>query len=30
MGDTRTYIRELKKSLPVKDEFFVLFQNTGE
>jgi hypothetical protein len=27
MGDTRTYIRELKKSLPEKDEFYILFQN---
>ncbi|WP_010261812.1 hypothetical protein [Treponema primitia] len=30
MGDTRTYIRELKKSLPEKDELYVLFQGTEE
>ncbi|MFP3043411.1 hypothetical protein LQZ19_16480 [Treponema primitia] len=28
MGDTKTYIRELKKSLPEKDELYVLFQGT--
>jgi hypothetical protein len=27
MGDTRNFIRELKKSLPEKDEFYVLFPN---
>ena len=25
MGDTRTFIRELKKSLPEKDELYVLY-----
>ncbi|MDR2738663.1 MAG: hypothetical protein LBB68_02385 [Treponema sp.] len=28
MGDARTYIRELKKNLPEKDELYVLFQDT--
>jgi hypothetical protein len=28
MGDTRTYIRELKKNLPEKDELYVLLQDT--
>jgi hypothetical protein len=28
MGDTRSFIRELKKSLPEKDEFYVLFPNS--
>jgi hypothetical protein len=29
MGDTRNFIRELKKSLPEKDELYVLFPNAG-
>jgi hypothetical protein len=30
MGDTREFIRDLKKNLPSKDEFYVLIQDRGE
>jgi hypothetical protein len=30
MGDTREFIRELKKTLPNKDEPYVLLENGGE
>jgi hypothetical protein len=30
MGDTREFIRELRKNLPNRDEFFTLFEDKDE
>jgi hypothetical protein len=30
MGDTREFIRELRKNLPNRDEFYTLFQDTED